>query len=582
MSDSKKKVLIHCGFLESLEDFTASNKKRIRQTIKKLQTQFNTPGLRPHKVANGFISFSASMAIRIIAKAADDGVVLLHVAQHKPAYQWADRHKLISSDSGVFELFSIKDSSDKEELRTKSPENTYGQELASSLKSIGVPIEIIKQLEHCKDEDHLLGRIELMSEDWQELVLAVASGDEPSSYTIPSKSSLVHTMSEDQELEDALTKPFAKWRLFLHPRQIKVVENRARVLSLTGGPGTGKTVVIAHRAVHLAHTLKQGEVVVVFGLNVALVNYLRNMIGELEPQKKYNSRRIWSMPMDNVDFKGSQDRTFSSPSKDLKVVIDAGSCYLVSDKWSKRIGAILVDEAQDCRQSFLSFLRSVLDDTDCNHLVLAHDANQTIFQTPRSKSGHVALSDLLEDATHFDLPFCFRMTKPLLVNAFEILGSYLLKESDRLETVETSRVPVATINGPKVAYRQVSDAKQLVTKTRELVVHLRKRYKKDDVAVIHLQYGSPHFFAKNRTDPVTDALKSDSVIKEHYHFGMWIKGHEFVAGVVVCPSNFMQRKLERKDLLLRLNTMFVAMTRFRDELHVVYESEAPAARYWPE
>jgi len=44
----------------------------------------------------------------------------------------------------------------------------------------------------------------------------------------------------------------------------------------------------------------------------------------------------------------------------------------------------------------------------------------------------------------------------------------------------------------------------------------------------------------------------------------------------------MKRELKPEELLLRLNTMFVVMTRFRDELTVIYERDAPAARFFPE
>lgn len=47
---------------------------------------------------------------------------------------------------------------------------------------------------------------------------------------------------------------FAAWRTFLHPEQRKYVEaNRNGAFRLSGGAGTGKTVVAIHRARHLAH-----------------------------------------------------------------------------------------------------------------------------------------------------------------------------------------------------------------------------------------------------------------------------------------------------------------------------------------
>jgi hypothetical protein len=64
------------------------------------------------------------------------------------------------------------------------------------------------------------------------------------------------TIQSDEELTAILDAPLEKWRVFLHPSQATLVgksfNGPARV---TGGAGTGKTVVAMHRARHLARTL---------------------------------------------------------------------------------------------------------------------------------------------------------------------------------------------------------------------------------------------------------------------------------------------------------------------------------------
>ena len=61
-------------------------------------------------------------------------------------------------------------------------------------------------------------------------------------------------VSGQQELQRVLAHPFAAWRTFLHPGQRKIAY-RAGYLGpaqVTGGPGTGKTVTVLHRAAFLA------------------------------------------------------------------------------------------------------------------------------------------------------------------------------------------------------------------------------------------------------------------------------------------------------------------------------------------
>ena len=64
------------------------------------------------------------------------------------------------------------------------------------------------------------------------------------------------------ELMDVFAYPFATWRVYLHPTQRAVVDaaykGPARV---TGGPGTGKTVVALHRA-HMLAKRDDGRVLV--------------------------------------------------------------------------------------------------------------------------------------------------------------------------------------------------------------------------------------------------------------------------------------------------------------------------------
>ncbi|MEK8170871.1 UvrD-helicase domain-containing protein [Streptomyces sp. M19] len=56
-----------------------------------------------------------------------------------------------------------------------------------------------------------------------------------------------------EELADILAKPFDAWRIFLHPTQRRVAYRPAYTgpAQITGGPGTGKTVVALHRVKHL-------------------------------------------------------------------------------------------------------------------------------------------------------------------------------------------------------------------------------------------------------------------------------------------------------------------------------------------
>ena len=61
-------------------------------------------------------------------------------------------------------------------------------------------------------------------------------------------------VSGQEELQLILAHPFAAWRTFLHPSQRKIAyrPSYAGPAQVTGGPGTGKTVTVLHRAAFLA------------------------------------------------------------------------------------------------------------------------------------------------------------------------------------------------------------------------------------------------------------------------------------------------------------------------------------------
>lgn len=61
-----------------------------------------------------------------------------------------------------------------------------------------------------------------------------------------------HVVTSDEELRDILERPLEEWRVFLHPSQREIVEKAwYGPVRVTGGAGTGKTVVALHRARHL-------------------------------------------------------------------------------------------------------------------------------------------------------------------------------------------------------------------------------------------------------------------------------------------------------------------------------------------
>src|SRR5215475_2192110 len=86
-------------------------------------------------------------------------------------------------------------------------------------------------------------------------------------------------VSGQEELQLILAYPFAAWRTFLYPSQHKIAYrgSYAGPTQVTGGPGTGKTVTVLHRAAFLA---KRAGRVLVTTFNGNLAGALRTQSEE--------------------------------------------------------------------------------------------------------------------------------------------------------------------------------------------------------------------------------------------------------------------------------------------------------------
>jgi superfamily I DNA/RNA helicase len=124
--------------------------------------------------------------------------------------------------------------------------------------------EIREELAHTTSQAERASRQAIAKQEDQDLQVALLHPDSQRRF---------HIVEDLRDLMEMLNAPLQKWRVFLHPSQRRLVDHRfrgpARVL---GGAGTGKTVVLMHRARELAKNAKGDEKILVttFTRNLAL------------------------------------------------------------------------------------------------------------------------------------------------------------------------------------------------------------------------------------------------------------------------------------------------------------------------
>ena len=102
-------------------------------------------------------------------------------------------------------------------------------------------------------------------------------------------------LESDEDLRRAIEGlSFAEWQLFLHPQQRALVERRANgPLRVSGGAGTGKTVIAVHRAVELAKRDKvdgQEPRILLTTYTRNLADDLRRQVAQLEPRLPFTEK----------------------------------------------------------------------------------------------------------------------------------------------------------------------------------------------------------------------------------------------------------------------------------------------------
>ncbi|SIF83279.1 UvrD/REP helicase [Mycobacteroides abscessus subsp. abscessus] len=280
-------LAIDKGFITDLAKMEKPVAKRVAEVFDEFDAATHT-GLHLEKINNArnprFRSIRIDQAWRGIVLAPETGDVytLLKVLHHDDAYAWAQRSNIsVNSATGGIEI------RDEAELDRQIPEREEAAKAAGALifahvkdgemTKLGIDEKVLAFARTVTDAAQLDAAKSFLPETQWDVLFGLAAGftpeevwadlgaqilDEPVDTedidaAILRSSDRVVLVSGPDELMDVFAYPFATWRVYLHPTQRTVADasykGPARV---TGGPGTGKTVVALHRAHMLA---KRGE-----------------------------------------------------------------------------------------------------------------------------------------------------------------------------------------------------------------------------------------------------------------------------------------------------------------------------------
>lgn len=214
----------------------------------------------------------------VLAPETGDSFTLLKVLPHDDAYTWAERRRAsVNTATGRIEIRDgvAIDATLPELARMadRAPRRLFDDAADADLRRLGVDEQTLAFARVLTDVIQLeAARVFLPQNQWDALYglaagmtpeevwaeLGVAPQREP--YDTEDITAAVERTPErvvlvegPDELMEVFRHPFALWKIYLHPAQRHVAHTTFNGSArITGGPGTGKTVVALHRAHHLA------------------------------------------------------------------------------------------------------------------------------------------------------------------------------------------------------------------------------------------------------------------------------------------------------------------------------------------
>ncbi|CAL9640183.1 ATP-dependent DNA helicase Rep [Streptomyces sp. enrichment culture] len=221
---------------------------------------------------------------RGVVLAPDDGsdvFLLVNVVRHDDAYTWAAK-RLYTTNSAtraleVRNVVAIEQLTPQlEKAAATAPSLLFARYSDTVLRELGIDDQVLRAVRTVIDKPQLEAFGTLLPEDQFEVLQYLAEGfgpeevyrdvvavrrsvaagpdpDESLAVAIANTTSRITLVTGPEELADVLEKPFAAWRVFLHPSQRRVAYrvSYGGPVQVTGGPGTGKTVAALHRVKHL-------------------------------------------------------------------------------------------------------------------------------------------------------------------------------------------------------------------------------------------------------------------------------------------------------------------------------------------
>ena len=228
----------------SLEQLQPRYRLQVERTIFRFQVNPENPTLNFKKIDN--IQDKEFYSIQV-PKSRTDLLVIIHrtpqvyvccyAAETEDAIAWVEKHNIYIHTSDTNDFLVSFSSEQSDETASFSG---YSE---SKLQELGVPSKLLEEAMSVTSSNLMNFLKKIPSDAANRLMDLAAQSDNP----------IYLFVESDTDLRLALQTDWKQWMVYLHKSQKEAIErDYTGPAKVTGGAGTGKTVVALHRAAHIA------------------------------------------------------------------------------------------------------------------------------------------------------------------------------------------------------------------------------------------------------------------------------------------------------------------------------------------
>lgn len=370
------------------------------------------------------------------------------------------------------------------------------------------------------------------------------------------------------------------------PEIVKVMDLNQEQLarSLGGGhrvihgvAGSGKTLILGYRCLHLARHLHKPILVLCF--NITLAARLRSFVEErgLADKVRVHHFHGWcasQLQAYHVEILPSNRRPWERQVDSVIAGVERGLIPRA------QYGAVMIDEGHDFEPEWLKLVAQMTD-PEHDSLLLLYDDAQSIYRKKTGLSFSLSSVGIKAQGRTTILRLNYRNTREILTFAYDFAANFLEPKTADDDHIPLIRPEAAGCSGPHPAFRRQPDLEAEIDYAAHCVAKWRKTgVPLNEIAIIYFysdhgrqmaeklqQENVPHLIAdRKKSKDAYDPRESQVTIIS----AASSKGLEFGTVVVIGVGHLKENEEERTS---NAKFLYVGMTRAKEKLLLTASAE---------